>query len=211
MGQLSTAPRGKIGSVTHDAGADRGVNGRGGPRRDGTGRGTSPPPPRQRARVSVWGGMVGGSALCGASGLGMKAVVAAPEFSSDAFRAILCRRLVGGGTGAACAVWRPAAARIAHLSGACTSYSVLAGCVVGCGWARGRAEGGVPPCRSFAGGGWQLRQRLRWPPVLAFVTHVCSAGRSSAERVSNGRQECSWCSGSSFYGPQSGDSTLTSK
>jgi len=81
MGQLSTAPRGKIGSVTHDAGADRGVNGRGGPGRDRTRRGPSPPPPRQQARVSVWGGMVGGSALCCANGLGMKAAAEAPERS----------------------------------------------------------------------------------------------------------------------------------
>ena len=81
MGWLWTAPCGHIGAATRDAGADRGVNGRGGPGRDGTGRGTSPPPPRQRARVSVWGGMVGGSALCGASGLGMKAAVAALEGS----------------------------------------------------------------------------------------------------------------------------------
>ena len=118
---------------------------------------------------------------------------------------------MGGGTGVAAAVWRPAAAQVAHLGGVSASHERLAGCVVGCGWTRGRAEGGVPPCRPFSGGGWRLGQRLRWPPVLAFEAHVCSAGRSSAERVSDGRQECSWCSGSSFHAPQSGDLRLTSK
>ena len=180
MGRLSTAPRGHIGAATRDAGADRGFNGRGRPGRDGSRRGPLPPPPRQRARVSVWGGMGGGSALCGASGLGMKAAVAAPARSGGQPRAIATyatrrsgRLQLGGWRGPRTSLAHPRLCRRRRCQCAlstvplCTGTATTGGCSANAnGRSRGAAVARGPhfhltPFVQFCVVGWWGAGRVR--------------------------------------------------
>jgi len=180
MRRLWTAPCAHIGAATRDAGADRGVIGSGGLRRARTGRGTSPPPPRQRAHVSVWGGMVGGSALCGASGLGMKAAVAAPERSGGQPRAIATlgtrwsgRLQPGGCRGPRTSLAHPSCCRLRRCQCTlstvplCTDTSTTGGCSANAtGRWRGAAVAWVPrfhltPFVQFCEVGWWGAIRVR--------------------------------------------------